>query len=173
MKTDIKFLIITVFLSLTTCSFPKYLPKVDRLGEDRYGSYIKITQPNFKTAKGELIAVEYNCILVLADNKLKGDTTIFKKMLRIKPDKIEKYTVYFAKPPSYEAFIPILGLSTISHGYFIVFSLPVNLIATIAIASGAQRSSSYNMNQINLDQLRMFARYPQGIPLGIDTASIK
>jgi hypothetical protein len=173
MITYIKTLIWIVIFGLSACSYPTYLPKIEKLGEDRFGSYIMIRQPNSKIIKGELISVENARIRVLVDSTNYGEPTIYRKMLSIDPLRMESYTVYFAKPISYEAFIPLLCLTSISHGLFAVFSLPINLISTIAIVSGERKVTSYKMRDINLDQLRMFARYPQGIPPGIDFATIK
>lgn len=173
MKTKLILLTMSAAFILNACSFPKYLPRYDTIGENQYGSFIKIKRPNKTALKGELIAVQLDGIYILSDSVAKGDTLKYKQLHRVTLEQMENFSVYFAKPPSYEIFVPLLSLATISHGAFLIFSFPINLITTIAVASGAYDSSSYNSKEITMDQLKMYARYPQGIPPGIDIASIR
>ncbi len=80
-----------------------------------------------------------------------------------------------------------MNLSTISHGLWLVFSLPFNLVATIPAAIAENNSYKLHWNglgwwqtettastkvpqkkhSVSLEQAKMYARFPQGIPEGI------
>ncbi|MBL0238695.1 MAG: hypothetical protein IPQ02_19390 [Saprospiraceae bacterium] len=44
---------------------------------------------------------------------------------------------------------------------------------TVIVSVSGESAFKYSNKNICIDKLKMFARYPQGIPSDIDTASIK
>jgi len=166
MKTKTGFLALLVFL-LSGCNIglPKYLPTPDQLGVNEYGSYISITMQQGSTLHGELIAVDNDSIVVL---KKSTNACIVMPVSGVK-----RFSLNYAQPKNYGWAIPLYSLLTISHGWFMIFSFPVNLIATAIIYSEGKNAFRYRTHEISLESLKMYARFPDGIPPGIDLAGIK
>ena len=167
MKTNLISILLLITLAFNACTPAKYLPKPDALDINQYGSYIVIKPIEKKPVKGELIAVDYNAIVVLIDS------AEYKKVTMVPLKQVSSFSLKFATPPKYVWSIPILALTTISHGYYAVFSAPINIISTLLVTASGINAFTYDDKEITYEQLRMFARYPQGIPSAIDIKSIK
>ncbi|HHH53669.1 MAG TPA: hypothetical protein ENK91_08435 [Bacteroidetes bacterium] len=152
---------------LASCSTPKYLPDMGNYWKGSHGAYIKVTKNDYSIVKGELIEAKNDNLRILTSKK---DTT---KLMNIEKKDIKRYWIKYAKSPQYGWTIPVYALSTISHGFFLVITLPVNLIATIAITSSSNKNSSFNQKHLAFSDLKMYARFPQGIPENIDPSQIK
>jgi hypothetical protein len=113
---------------------------------------------------GELIAIDSNKIVVLSSTE--------KKCLLVSVKEIKRFTLQYAQPKQYGWTIPVFLLSTISHGFFSIFTVPVNLIVTISSTSSGNSAFKYKSKSMNYQKLKMFARFPQGIPSNIPIESI-
>ena len=168
MKTNIALLgLLIVFLS--SCSSPRYLPSSDKIDVNEYGSYLKL---HHKTAPyivgeivGELIAIDSNNLILLTEET--------KTCMTVPVNEVKKFKLWYAKPKHYGWTIPVYTLATISHGWWLIFSAPVNLIVTISVTASGESAFTYSSKDMTYDKLKMFARFPQGIPPDIDLASIK
>ena len=164
MKTKLLFAVIILLLAFS-CSSPKYLPSSDKIDINEFGSYIKISMKEGGKIDGELIAIDSSQIVILSAKK--------KKCLVISIDDIKRFTLQYAQSKQYGWTIPVFLLSTISHGFFSIFTVPVNLIVTISTTSSGNSAFKYKSKSMNYEKLRMFARFPQGIPLNIPIDSIQ
>jgi hypothetical protein len=63
-------------------------------------------------------------------------------------------------------------LSTASHGVVLLLSAPVWLITGSLFASSASRAPQVKHPK-SWQQFRLYARFPQGLPRGVDRASLK
>jgi len=163
MKTNIALIgLLIVFLS--SCSSPKYLPSADKIDVNEYGSYIKLSCKTGVNIVGELIAIDNNEIIVLTEE--------IRPCMTVPVNEVKQFKLKYAKPKNYTWTIPVYTLATLGHGYFFLFSAPVNLSMTILTASGVN-VFTYSDKDITYDKLKMFARFPQGIPANIDLTSIK
>jgi len=163
-------LIITVLFAIIMCSCktysPEYLPVSDTIDTNQFGSYIVITsKSNDDDIKGELIAIDSNRIVVLSEE--------INKCINIPIEDIEEFILRYAEPEHYGWTIPVSTLVSFSHGMFAVFTLPLNLISTSTIWSRGEKAFQYNDEEMSFHRLKMFARFPQGIPTNIDLSSIK
>lgn len=59
------------------------------------------------------------------------------------------------------------------HGAISIFTLPIHLIVTITATATGENAFKYSDKNMTYDKLRMFARFPQGIPPNIKLANIK
>jgi len=162
MKNNFK-IIISLLILQSGCSLPKYLPFSENIDVNPYGSRIVLVNKNLPNVSGELISLDSNSIIVLSE----------KSKICIKQPNIEinRFYLYYARPKQYGWLIPLFTLPTpFIHGAYSVLSLPVGLITTIAVASS---DFKYSNKKINFHQLKMFARYPQGIPADIKLTSIE
>lgn len=164
MKNNIIVLsMLIVFIS--SCSTPKYLPSADKIDVNTYGSYIKISQKNKPNTEGELIALDHEYITVLNYDS--------KECLVLPLAEINKFTLLYATPKHYGWTIPASILLSVSHGFVGMITLPLNLIVTISTTASSELAFTYNEKSMTFDKLKMFARFPQGIPQNIKISDIK
>jgi len=154
---------------LLGCVSPAYLPSYDQIDVNQYGSFIKVEMRNGDTVTGELIAVERNKLVVL--NSVKDSLTTKPVILPI--NEIGKFKLQYARPKKYGWSVPVFGLATISHGAFLILSLPVNLIVTASVTATGENAFTFSDKTMTYDQLPMYARFPQGVPPGIDLTLLK
>jgi len=163
MKTKIIATILLVFF-LSSCRLALYLPSSDTIDENEYGSYIKIIHKTKSNIYGELIAIDSNNIIVLSDDSEKCEIVSLSD--------VEQFTLKYANSTNYGWTIPIYTLATIGHGWLLIFTAPINLIVTISINIHGSNAFKYSDKNMTFEKLKMFARYPQGIPSHIDIDSI-
>ena len=159
-------LIIIAWIAIISggCATPKFLPSSNKIDVNQYGSYIKLIPKKGRKVEGELIAIDSNKIIVI---------TISGKLVSTPINQLKRFYLTYAKPKHYGWTIPVYSLATISHGFVAIISLPINLIVTISVTVSGEQAFTYNKKKLTYDQLKMFARFPQGIPDNIDTAKIK
>jgi hypothetical protein len=164
MKTKI---ILTGLLAIiiSSCTSPRYLPSSDKIDVNQNGSYIKVIRKTTASIDGELIAIDSNKIIVLSETA--------NKCITVPTNEVKRFTLRYAKPKHYGWTIPVYKLATIGHGIFSIITAPVNLIVTISVTASGENAFKYNDKNMTYDKLKMFARFPQGIPPNIDLASIK
>jgi hypothetical protein len=158
-----KVIILMIFAALSSqCTTPKYLPSSDKIDINTYGSYIYIHHKFGANVKGELISVDSSKLVVLTKNRA----------VTVPISEISSFTLKFARSKNYGYTVPLYTLATVSHGLFLIFSAPVNLIVTFLVSVRSQRAFSYSQREISYDKLKMFARFPQGLPPDIDMTKI-
>jgi hypothetical protein len=168
MKTK---LIISVLLAviISSCQSPAYLPDVDDIDVNVYGSYISIERDVKDNVDGELISIDSSNVIVLAEIKDAPG-----KIVVIPVSEIKSFKLQYATGNGYVWAIPLFTLSTLAHGFYALATLPINLIVTTIVASnGSYGAYIYSEQEISFDKLKMFARFPQGIPPGVKIGSIK
>jgi hypothetical protein len=169
MKTKLFISGILLAVVIGSCISPRYLPQPEEIDVNQYGSYIVILKKSNVYIKGELIAIDSNRIIVLAESE--RDNSTQTKIVTVSD--IKCFTLRYAKPKHYGWTIPLLTLATISHGWFLVLTAPVNLITTISVTVAGESAYEYNDRKMTYDKLKMFARFPQGLPANVDVASIR
>lgn len=155
-------LLIIVFSSCTTT---KNLPESNNIDINEYGSYINIKNNTKPNVEGELISIDTNNIIVLIKDN--------KKCIIIPVKEVKHFTLRYAKPKHYGWTIPTFGIYPLIHGFFSIFTIPIHVIVTTAVTLSGENSFKYSDRNMTYDKLKMFARFPQGIPPNIDIARIK
>ncbi|MBK8981610.1 MAG: hypothetical protein IPM38_04635 [Ignavibacteria bacterium] len=169
MKTKLAATVIAA-LMLSSCSYsPDYLPESEEIDVNQYGSYISLYRNEKETIRGELIAVDSIKFIVLS----KPEDSPVKTIKIIPVKEVSKYYLKYADGVSYGGAIPLFTLASLVHGYMAVITLPINLLVTIAIASSGESAFTYGDEEIKITDLKMFARFPQGLPPGIEVRGIK
>ncbi len=145
---------------ISSCSLPKYLPTSESIDLNVYGSFIQVRNKKGRNIKGELIAADSIKIVVLKEKE---------NLCSIVPiTDIRSFRLIYAKPKNYKGAWAML-LFVPMHGWFSPITLPINLIV---IASVNTNPYKYTNKKIPFEMLNMFARFPQGIPPGIELLSI-
>lgn len=170
-------------LMLGSCSAPLYLPTADQIDVNQYGSCITIKPTTGLSITGELLAITSNKLIVLTES----DNYYNRKPITIPLNQVSRFTLRYAYSNKHYGWtipagfaLPLIpfpdpagGGSMPFHGFFALVSIPFNLIVTISATAAGEHMFEYNYKNITYDQLRMFARFPQGIPPTIDLTSIR
>ncbi|MCC6815267.1 MAG: hypothetical protein IT267_02525 [Saprospiraceae bacterium] len=164
MKTKI-FILGLIVIMVSSCISKKYLPTSKKIDVNEYGSFIIIRYKKTSRTSGELIAVDSSTIVVLAEKT--------KKCMSVFVRDVDYFSLRFANPRNYGWTIPIYIILPFIHGSFSVLTIPIHLITTISLTATGESSVIYTNKEISYEKLRMFARFPQGIPQEIDQTSIK
>lgn len=170
MKTNLIISIILLVVLNACKTTATYLPNYENIDTNQYGSFITVYQYTIsEKIKGELIQIDSNNLVVLTESKNQ------KQECKVIPlSNIYKFKLRYAKPPSnYGWSIPVVILMPFIHGAFSVFTVPLHLIVTISVTASGQNAFKYSHNDITYEQLKMFARFPQGIPEEIQLEDIK
>ncbi len=171
MKIKILAIIILSITILGSCSAPAKLPQSEEIHLNPYGALINIRLKSPRTnigyyLGGELIAVEESSIIIVTHlNKM--DQTI-----SIPIDNIKSYTLKVADN-RYKWMVPTTTAMSILHGWFLIITLPTNLAVSISTSASHAKAFKYNDRNLPYPRLRMFARFPQGLPQGMELSQIK
>jgi hypothetical protein len=162
-------LILLLTVVIFSCKSPEYLPSMKDVGINSHGSYIQLYTKDYNYIDGELIAVDSNYFYILTKLKktdsLELDTISFLN--------INSISLQYAKTKNYGWCIPIALLLPGVHGYFFIFTAPLHLLVTIPVAISGSNAYKLRKNELTLENMKMFSRFPQGIPPGITMDMIK
>lgn len=154
------------------CSSPQYLSKPEEFKDHVKGLTMKCNLKGRPDILGEIIEVNDQEIILLS---LKSD----RKIYTISKSKLHRSEILVAgtsnNPKGISLWAGLINLLSISHGVLAMVSLPVNLIVTISVGSDAAYStySIYYPHHIGWDDMRKFARFPQGLPDHIPKEQIR
>ena len=162
MKTNI-FILGLFLVLLNSCSTPSYLPSSDQIDVNEYGSHIRF-RTAYSDIEGELIAIDSTEITVLLAEK--------RTCVTFPLNEVKLFKLTYAQPKQYGWKIPVYTLATIAHGWWLTLTAPLNLIVTISVTASGDNAFTYSDKNMTYDKLRMFARFPQGIPPHIELESI-
>jgi hypothetical protein len=163
MKTNSAFIVLVIIV-FCSCTSPGYLPSYSDIDINEHGSYIKIFRKSTSNIEGELIAIDNNTIYVLTEHE---------KCITISVSDVNNFKLRYARQKHYGWTIPAFLIYPLIHGGYSLYTMPIHLIVTITATVGGENAFTYSDKNMSFDKLKMFARFPQGIPNHIDLASIK
>jgi len=157
-----------------TVDLPRQLPEANQAAELTTGAWLVVYQktsakkaPKFE---GELISVETDSVFFFSGEELKGiqkDSVATAKLFITEPA---------IRPGTAGAWMFFGTLSTVSHGWLLIVSLPVWLIAG-SISAGAVYIADDRGDLLYPEdpwsELGKFARFPQGLPHGLDRSRLE
>lgn len=161
-----------VFLFALGCEVTKaprgFLADASDLPADVYGGWIELTCSTAgKTGvqvSGELIAVGRDSVYVV------NDALHAIAFADVTSGRLAAYASYAGEMGG----LVFLGtLSTISNGWFLVLSAPMWIIGGTVAVSVRMLEPVVDYPREGLSSLARFARYPQGLPPGLDRSRIK
>lgn len=83
------------------------------------------------------------------------------------------YNLYFATGvENYDVRSSIINATTLTHGWFIILTLPINLIINGSINESVHKELRFDAKELPKDQLYKYARYPNGLPRGINLSNL-
>jgi hypothetical protein len=113
--------------------------------------------------EGELIAIDRDTIHVYAAGRLMSLPRASARSVTL--------TAFRINYESIAAWAALGTLSTASHGVGLILTAPIWMLAGTAAASNA--SVAPRIRSTDPDVLRRFARFPQGIPPGLDRTTLR
>lgn len=158
-------LLLLIFGSCKTPYTPLYVPELENLDVNKYGSYVEIEYNIESKLNGELISIDSNLLIVLEEK-----TNICQVVYTTE---IKQFTLRYAKHEDYVWSVPLYTLMSLSHGYFLILTTPINLLTVMIVILQAQNAYIYTNKDMTYEKLKMFARFPQGIPPNIEISDIK
>jgi len=146
-----------------------FLPSPTKAVNDVYGGWMQVTVPAGRrdsTIAGELIAVRADTVWILPDSggvAAVPTTTVRKGWL----------ARYRSDAGAVAGFTTLGVLSTISNGAFLILTAPTWLITGIVATSNESRAPLVDGPPFAWADLAAYARFPQGLPPGIDLGEIR
>jgi len=141
---------------------------LDTPGHSRaFGGWIVVDRLDGEAGlEGELIAIEAESLLVLEDRA--------QALVSISLADVRKADLTGYAASSAIASWTVLGtLSTASHGFFLLLSAPVWLVAGISASAAETYAPHVKRPPSSWEAMRPFARFPQGMPPGLARTSLR
>lgn len=143
------------------------VPKRLDISTDAFGGWIFLNNYDSEAEiQGEFITIGTDSLYIMVDGQVLAHDL----------DDIDKArVVLFNTNNSAYAIWTFLGfISTISNGYFLVFTGPMWLITGAAVNSGeAKRINYFDYPSYDWEELIKYARFPQGFPEGINLMDLR
>ena len=138
---------------------------------DPYGAWVELELPSAGKqvpSGGELIAVASDSVFVLTQ-----DAT-FYAIARADVTRA-RVAYYDSQYGQLAAWTTIGSLATLSHGFLLVFSLPVWAIGGSVTTGGQSRAPLVDVgeNKHSWDAVTKYARFPQGLPTELDRERLR
>jgi hypothetical protein len=144
-----------------------WLPRPAEAQAAAYGGWIELSynQATEQRADGELIAVSADSVWLLGqDQVLVIPTTAVKRA---------KLTAYAAQKGPLALWTVLGTLSTISNGWGLIFTAPMWLIGGPLAVGSESRAPERKVPRLTWGELAPYARFPQGMPEGIELSTLK
>ena len=165
-----RFILLSITLVFLTCKSPSYLSEPKNFQNNVNGLYFECQIEGKEKVIGEIIEVDPDALKLLLIN---GD------LITLSKNQIETGDILVAltsdNPKKIKTWSTINNVLVLGHGFWAVLTLPVNLASTIPMSYSASKGV-YRVNypkNVYWENLSKFARFPQGIPAGIDLKSIE
>lgn len=166
-----KIFIASCFIGLCGCSTVKApqrsVPRREAIAADAFGGWLSVSLKTTRSSiQGEFIAISSDSVFIMPD----------KKVQVLPKADIDRARIIFFNNESdaYSLWAFLSSVATISNGYYLVLTLPINIITGISTASAeAKRINYYDYPSLTWEELNKYARFPQGIPEQVDINEIK
>jgi hypothetical protein len=132
-----------------------------------YGGWIELTHSDSaeQRTEGELIAVSADSIWVLS-----GSRAVVVPTTTVRNGKL---TAYAAEKGNLTTWVTVGALATLSNGGFLLFTAPMWIIGGSLVVGGESRAPERKVPPLTWAELALFARFPQGIPPGLELTSLQ
>lgn len=138
---------------------------------DAHGAWIelRIWDEEMQELQGEFLAVEGDSLFVFAtvDERWELVSLSLSDILG------GKLRAYDPGTGQYAGWAVLGTLSTVSHGFYLVLTAPVWILGGTAIASSQSKIADYEFAQTSIHKLGAFARFPAGMPDGLDRSRLQ
>lgn len=146
-----------------------FLPSPALAVRDVYGGWIEVTVSagrHDSTIAGELIAARADTVWILPDS---GPVAVVSTS-SVKHGRVARYT---SQAGAIAGFTALGVVSTISNGFLLGITAPLWIITGIVASSNESHAPLAAVPPHVWTDLAAFARFPQGLPAGIDLGEIR
>ena len=161
-----------IFLLVIQCATVRapsdWLPSLGEAEHQAFGGWLYILsglRGQDLYLQGEFIADDVTSVYVLASDRVAvvPKAEIHQATL----------TIYKSQAGAAGELAALGVVSTISHGWYAILSAPIWLLVGIGVTATESYSGFLEYPKVSWDELRKFARFPQGIPKGLDLERLK
>lgn len=165
----IRDLVIAFVAAATACaSNPDPRPRsIEFVQRDGHGGWIVVGMRGGAELSGELISVETAGLQVLT-------LTPRLALMFVPKANIAAATLWPWETEHGSVLVwgGVGAVSTISHGYFLIFSFPIWVLTSTITAGIESRASQLEYPGDGWDKFSIWARFPQGLPAGLTEADM-
>jgi hypothetical protein len=141
------------------------VPKRKALETDAFGGWIIINPGSPEVLMGELISHTDESVFIMTNVRL-------EEIAKSQIDSA-RLIMYNTQALEYSLWTTLGSLSTLSNGYFLAFTFPMWLVTGIPVSTGEVRRQNYlDYPETGWSEIAKFARFPQGMPAGINPLSL-
>ena len=161
-----------LFLAVACAGNPAsdgFLPSPAGAAHDVYGAWIQVTVPvgrRDSTIAGELIAARADTVWILPDS----GPVVTVPTSTVKHGRVARYN---SEAGAIAGFTALGVVSTISNGWLLGITAPLWIITGIVASSNESRAPLRDVPPLVWANLAAYARFPQGLPPGIDLGEIR
>jgi hypothetical protein len=161
-----------LFLAVACAGNPApegFLPSPAQAPQDVYGAWIQVTLSagrHDSTIAGELIAARTDTVWILPDS----GGVVAVPTSTVKQGRVARYT---SQAGAVAGFATLGVVSTISNGFLLGITAPLWIITGIVASSNETRAPLRSVPPLAWADVAAYARFPQGLPPGIDFAEIR
>ncbi len=139
---------------------------VDTAAQAQRGGYAAASAAPGAEIAGELIAVHADSVFVLSES-----TLVAVPRARVRGATLFAYDAHWGEVATWG----FLGtLSAISNGWYFLLTGPTWIITSAIAAGSRSRAPMVSLaDPGGWERLRMYARFPQGLPAGLDRPSLR
>lgn len=144
-----------------------WLPVAEEAPQDPYGAWVTVEFQKWhddRVLAGEFLAVDADSLYVLTSFAGSGDPVVGVSLTIVKKAKLASFDPQTGKAASWVTFG---ALTSLSHGLGAAVSVPLWVIMGSAMAGSHSRTPLENYPHLPWDELKKFARFPQGPPPGL------
>ncbi len=143
-----------------------WLPTPTQAQSASYGGWIELTyDQSERRTDGELIAVNADSVWILSESQVLVIPTAGVKH--------GKLTAYEAQTGGLTTWAVVGAISTLSNGGFLIFTAPMWIIGGSLAVGGETRAPERKQPPLAWAELTPFARFPQGLPEGIELTTLQ
>lgn len=154
------------FAACTAVKAPRgSVPTMVKMGTDVYGGWITLHLNDSSEVAGELIAVSGEQVIICRP----GET----RPVPLAQITTAQLVMFKTQEGGYATWTFLNSLLTVANGFFLIFTLPVNLVTGISTStSEGRRENSLDYPATDWSELSKYARFPQGLPEGVELGDI-
>ena len=142
-----------------------WLPRAVDATQEAHGGWILLRLADESEHAGELIAVRADSLFVLEADELRGYAHAQVEHALL--------TGYDSQAGTIRGWMLVGSLSTLSHGYGLVISLPAWLLVGSVATFSQAHAGRVDVTTTTWEKARMYARFPQGLPAELDRTSLR
>ena len=140
-----------------------------KVAKEAYGGWMVAMQNQSGTltpVQGELITIHDDTVYILSQSQLNA--------IPVSAVSHAKLELHYQNALGYTLWSVAGGLSTLSHGFGLIYTAPMWLISGLSVSSSAARQPNIiHFPQTGLDEFKKFSRFPQGRPADVDLRKLE